>query len=84
MGSRTATSVPTGCGPIAYGSALWEFTDTVYDAVADEHIFLDEDGNGMVVPPGGGAAEAVSDDQLRVLPNIVGISSTMMRFIRSA
>jgi len=34
------------CGPVPYPSAVWEFTDSIYDAV-NGLVRLDEDGNGF-------------------------------------
>ncbi|MEJ2085732.1 MAG: PilC/PilY family type IV pilus protein, partial [Acidobacteriota bacterium] len=34
------------CGPVPYPAQLWEFTDSVFDAVSG-HIRLDEDANGQ-------------------------------------
>ncbi|HSL83573.1 MAG TPA: PilC/PilY family type IV pilus protein, partial [Thermoanaerobaculia bacterium] len=42
--NSTSGSCP---GPIEYGSPLWEFTDRIWDPVAREQVFLDEDGNGL-------------------------------------
>ncbi len=48
------SSPGASCGPIPYGSALWEFDDTHYDSVTGNFIALDEnrDASGNVVGNG--------------------------------
>lgn len=35
----------TDCGPVPYGSAVWEFDDTIFNSVAQRFVPLDEDAN---------------------------------------
>jgi len=43
--SCTSNYSVNACGPIPYPAQLWEFTDSVFDAVSG-HVRLDEDANG--------------------------------------
>lgn len=41
-GNGEGSALPTGCGPVAFGTPLWEFTDSI------DGIRLDEDDNGHI------------------------------------